>query len=220
MQPGFYSNVTHAPAGRVHGVTMDSAHYADLGVLNPVIAQPSNEWDNDWAEPPFTSEGWWPPRPLSLQGVAAGRGFTDTVLTQLGQYNGQTGAQRLYDGMSMSVYYSTSPDWTPPEITYVGERVEAAGGSAIVKVGARDLSGILGGLVTYTQGDGKWHSQALAYHPATDKWTAQVPATTPARYFVQIVDKAGNVAVADNKGRYYELPGHSTTYLPLILKTR
>jgi hypothetical protein len=220
MQPGFYSNVTHAPAGRVHGVTMDSAHYADLGVLNPVIAQPSNEWDNDWAEPPFTSEGWWPPRPLSLQGVAAGRAFTDTVLTQLGQYNGQTGAQRLYDGMSMSVYYSTSPDWTPPEITYVGERVEASGGSAIVKVGARDLSGILGGLVTYTQGDGKWHSQALAYHPATDKWTAQVPATTPARYFVQIVDKAGNVAVADNKGRYYELPGHNTTYLPLILKTR
>ena len=45
MQPGFYSNVTHASAGRAHGITLDSAHYADVGTLNPVIAQPSNEWD-------------------------------------------------------------------------------------------------------------------------------------------------------------------------------
>ena len=71
----------------------------------------------------------------------------------MGQYNGQTGEQRLYDGMSLGVYYSSSPDWTPPEITYVGERVDPERwGDCVVKVGARDLSGILGGQVTYTQG--------------------------------------------------------------------
>ena len=79
MQPGFYSNVTHAPAGRVHGVTLDSAHYADKGSLDPVIAQPSNEWDDDWAEPAFSGEGWSPARPLSLQNTTAGHDFTDTV---------------------------------------------------------------------------------------------------------------------------------------------
>jgi len=217
MQPGFYSDVTRAPAGRAHGVTLDSAHYADIGSLDPVIAQPSNEWDNDWAEPAFTDEGWSPARPLSLQNISAGRGFTDTVRTQLGQYNGQTGEQRLYDGMSLGVYYSSSPDWTPPEITYVGERVDPQGGVTVVKVGAWDLSGIFGGMATYTKGDGQWHSQELVYDAGMDKWIAQIPATHNMLYFVQVVDKAGNVSVANNKGRYYGLLGYET-YLPLIIK--
>ena len=144
MQPGFYSDVTHAPSGRVHGVTLDSAHYADVGRLDPVVAQPSNEWDDDWTEPAFAGEGWSPARPLSLQNVTAGRGFTDTVRTQLGQYNGQTSEQRFYDGMSLSVYYSSSPDWTPPEITYVGERVDPQAGVTIVKVRAGDTVRDLG----------------------------------------------------------------------------
>jgi hypothetical protein len=217
MQPGFYSDVTHAAAGRVHGVTLDSAHYADKGTLDPVVAQPSNEWDNDWAEPAPTGEGWWPSRPLSLQNITAGRTFTDTVLTQLGQYNSQTGEQRLYDGMSLGVYYSSSLDWTPPDITYVGERVDAQNKVTIVKVGAQDMSGILSGTATYTRGDGQWRSEELIYNPDMDKWIAQIPATTGVHYFVQVVDKAGNVSVAHNKGRYYELPGNET-YLPLILR--
>ena len=218
MQPGFYSDVTHAPSGRVHGVTLDSAHYTDAGLLDPVIAQPSNEWDDDWAEPAFTREGWSPGRPLSLQNITAGRGFTDTVRTQLGQYNGQTSAQRLYDGMSLGVYYSNSPDWTPPEVTYVGERVDRQSGATIVKVGAQDpLSGILGGKVTYTRGDGQWHSQELVYDANLGKWTAQIPAPPNALYIVQMVDAAGNVSVADNKGRFYGSPGQAI-YLPSVIR--
>ena len=38
-------------------------------------------------------------------------------------------------------------------------------------------------------------------------------------YFVQVVDRAGNVTVANNKGRYYELPGYEI-YLPVIMKTQ
>jgi hypothetical protein len=219
MQPGFYSNVTHAPAGRVHGVTMDSGHYSDIASLDPVVAQPSNEWDNDWAEPGLSGDGWSPPHPMSLQNATTGRVFTDTVLAQLGQYNEQTGAQRLYDGMSLGVYYSESPDWTPPEITYVGERLDPPTGRATVKVQALDLSGILGGMVTHTKGDGQWHSQDLAYDPDLDKWTAEIPAAPHTLYFVQVVDKAGNVSVADNKGRYYALPG-TEIYLPLNMKLK
>lgn len=221
MQPGFYSNVTHAPAGQVHGVTMDSAHYADIGSLDPVIAEPSNEWDNDWAEPAFIGEGWSPAHPLSLQNLATGRAFTDTVLAQLGQYNSQTGEQRLFDGMTVGVYYSSSPDWTPPDITYVGERRDPQRGVAKVKVDAKDLSGILSGIVTYTKGDGYWQSANLAYTAAAAKWMVEIPAGPQTRYYVQMVDRAGNVTVADNKGRYYDIGWQtSDSYLPLLIKGR
>ncbi len=219
MQPGFYSDVTRPLVGRVHGVILDSAHYTDMDSVNPVIAKPSNEWENDWVEPTFTDEGWFPARPLSLQNITAGRDFTDMVRAQLGQYNGQTGEQRLYDGMTLATYYSNSPDWTPPEITYVGERMEPSGHLATVKVEASDLSGLLGGKVTYTQGDGQWHSVDLAFDPARAKWLAQIPASPSTRYFVQMADNAGNVTVADNKGRYYDiaLPPNQL-YLPLLSK--
>jgi hypothetical protein len=219
MQPGFYSDVTHAPAGQAHGVTMVSAHYDDMGLVDPVIAQPSNEWDNNWAEPAFADEAWTPARPLSLQNASTGRGFMDTVRLQLGQYNGQTGEQRLYDGMSLGVYYSSSPDWTPPEVIYVGERVDPRGGVTIVKVRAWDLSGILGGMATFTTGDGEWHSQDLVHNTDTDRWIAQIPVTRNMLYFVQVVDNAGNVSVADNKGHYYEVSGHET-YLPVVIKAQ
>jgi hypothetical protein len=119
--------------------------------------------------------------------------------------------------MSIGLYYSASPDWTPPTISYVGERVDRGLGVTSVKVAAEDMSGILKGLVTYTRGDGQWHSVELAYDEAADKWMGDLPAVSHALYFVQVVDKAGNVAIADNKGRYYELPGGSL-YLPMIGK--
>jgi hypothetical protein len=217
MQPGFYTDATHAAAGRVHGVTLDGAHYSDIGSLDPVVAQPSNEWDNNWAEPALSSDGWSPAQPLSVESVTTGRAFTDTVLAQLGQYNGQTGGQRLYDGMSVGVYYSSSPDWTSPQITYVGDRMDLAHRVTVIKVDAQDLSGILKAVVTYTKGDNQWHSQDLTYDEGTGKWTGEIPAISNVLYFVQAVDKAGNVGVADNKGRYYQLPG-SSVYLPVIVR--
>jgi hypothetical protein len=217
-QPGFYSDVTHAPAGRVHGVTIGSAHYEDITAPDPLIARPTNEEHANWVDPPYSSEGWSPANPVGLQNVSTGQAFTDMVLTQLGQYNAQTGQERLYDGMSLGVYYSSSPDWTPPEIIYVGERAGPTPGKATVKVGVQDsLSGVMGGQVTYTAGDGQWHSAELAYDAPPDKWTAEIPAVPHTLYFVQMVDNGGNVAVADNKGRYYTLPEFNN-YLPLALK--
>jgi hypothetical protein len=51
-----------------------------------------------------------------------------------------------------------------------------------------------------------------------DKWTAEIPSAPHTLYFAQVIDKAGNVSVADNKGRYYELSGYEI-YLPVALKT-
>ncbi len=45
----------------------------------------------------------------------------------------------------------------------------------------------------------------MAFDGATQKWTGVITGTTTTRYFVQVVDGAGNVATGDNKGRYYPL---------------
>lgn len=96
---------------------------------------------------------------------------------------------------------------------------QAARRVAAVKVGAEDISGILSGLVTYTDGGGEWHSADLAYAPALAKWVAEIPAALSTRYFVQMVDGAGNVTVADNKGRYYAVAFAGVKrYLPAMAR--
>ena len=52
---------------------------------------------------------------------------------------------------------------------------------------------------------GPSHSQDLVYSAATGKWTGEITGTVKSRFFVQVVDGAGNIAVADNKGAYYPL---------------
>jgi len=85
--------------------------------------------------------------------------------------------------------------------------VDPARGVATVKVEATDLVGILKGKVTYTQGNGQWQSVDLAYNTSAmqGKWVAEIPVTSGTRYYVQMVDNAGNVTVANNKGRYYDV---------------
>jgi hypothetical protein len=227
MQPGFHADVTHPSSGRVHGVMLSSGHYSDTGAIDPVIANPIARWVNQlvtetvpgfYSEPTYAQDGWWPANPLDVQNLSSTGGSADTLQAHLGQYNGQTGEQRLYDGMDLDLYYSDSPDWSKPTVSYVGERADAQRQVAQIKVAASDLVGILGGKVTYTQGDGQWQSLDLAYDAARDKWVAEIPLTAQTRYYVQVADKAGNVTVADNKGRYYDVGAAEAVplYLPLL----
>jgi hypothetical protein len=52
------------------------------------------------------------------------------------------------------------------------------------------------------------------------KWVGHIPAG--AAWFVQAVDRAGNVAVAHNKGNYFTTRwgGEGRIYLPTLLKMR
>ena len=54
-------------------------------------------------------------------------------------------------------------------------------------------------------------------------WSGSFPATVDSRYLVQVVDRAGNVAVDDNSGAYF-VPGEGQCrfeiYLPVIKKNR
>ena len=95
-----------------------------------------------------------------------------------------------------------------------------------IKTAASDPSGIVRVVLAHTDGQGTWQSQDLTYQESMGKWTGTISATTETRYFVQVVDGAGNVALDDAKGRYHSLApplplaqsSLEAIYLPLVLK--
>ena len=140
----------------------------------------------------------------------------------MGQYDPTDRQERLYSAMELDLYYSLSTDQAPPHITIVDGLYNRATGQVNVKVGATDPAGVLCAVATYTQGDGHWDSVELRFDASLHKWTGSFPGDTSSRYFVQVVDGAGNVAVATNKGLYLApaIDPISTTllYLPLVVK--
>ncbi len=77
-------------------------------------------------------------------------------------------------------------------------------------------------LITYTDGSGTWSSISLKQEGSGD-WTGSLPASGGLDYMVQVVDRAGNVALDDNSGNYYLINGGTggsrwQLYLPLVVK--
>ena len=138
-------------------------------------------------------------------------------MTLLGQFNSQNQTERVYDRLSFDIYYHTnSDDWTPPEI--VGMSSGVVGGSAFVDVGAEDASGIEAVVIAYTDGNGTWSSVSLTLDG--EKWTGSFPGSTDTVFFIQAVDQAGNVAVNDNEGSYFNVGDDLffAVYLPLVVR--
>jgi hypothetical protein len=184
-----------------------------------VIVEAENEYVTPTVELPFDEPGWYPPVPFSLQSSATMLG-TETVSTVMGQYRSTDGTERVYDHMSFDVFYSNSYDWWEPIILSVDGALSQ--GEAKLKVEAVDASDVQEVVVVYTDGDGTQLSQDLTYDEETFKWVGTMPASAETVFFVQVVDGAGNVAVADNKGEWYTLEeletGPSVIYLPVVLK--
>ena len=133
----------------------------------------------------------------------------------------------LYDHMTFATYFSDSPDAQAPVVKHVDGVLGPGSNQGRMKVEAEDPSGVLRVVAAFTDGTGSWQSQDLTFSAATQKWTGSIPATLQVRYFVQVVDGAGNVAVDDNKGSYFAFPapvplapGHnpSQIYLPIVMK--
>ncbi len=85
---------------------------------------------------------------------------------------------------------------------------------------AADASGIHRVVVGYTDGSGTQKSKDLTFDEPTNKWIGEIPATVNTTFTVQVVDKAGNVSTANNKGAGYNLERVETTtkkvYLPML----
>ena len=219
IQPKFFADVSMPDAGRAHGVIFTGGTYTDTEAFDPVVIQPINEYVTRTAEPAFEAPGWYPPVPYVLHNSATLSG-TETLATVMGQYNSAEGMERIYDQMSFDVYYSDSYDWWEPIVLSVDGVL--SGGTARIKMEAIDASGIHQVVVVYADGSGTLVSKDLTYDSDTLKWTGEIPATEETIFYAQVVDGAGNVATADNKGVWYTLEevetGPIVIYLPLVLK--
>ena len=226
VQPRFFANVLPSATGALHGALFLGGTYSDTPAFNPVIALPFNEYVTSTAEPSFGASGWYPPVPFQIQASRSVSTTAQTLSTVLGQYDGGSGTERVYSQMSFGTYFSASPDTTPPIIDRVDGVVTQTLSSGLIKVEAIDISGITRVVVAYTAGDGTWYSKDLTFDAAKLKWTGTIPYTAETRYFAQVVDGAGNVAVDDNKGLYLPLslpvpliePGEVKVYLPVVMK--
>src|SRR5262249_23667331 len=117
---------------------------------------------------------------------------------------------RLYSDMALEDYYlpANSPlsaDFAAPDIHRISSQLTPTGADFLVDVG--DSSGVARVLLTYNVPNGQggtWRS--LDLHPGATGllWTGSLSgAGLSTQYFVQALDLAGNVAVEDNRGAYF-----------------
>lgn len=211
VQPKYVADMSF-PSTSAHGVVFRGGRYQDITPFDPVVAEALNRGEVR-PEPALTATGWVP----SLMSRLNHLDRLDAMATLLGQYNPTTGTERLYSQLSLSVYYhQTSSDRQAPAIGAIS--ASDGGGQVRLSVRAGDSSGIVAVVVAYTAGDGVWASAELAEQ--TGVWNGSFPAGPSTRYFVQVVDGAGNVTALDNDGRYFGVgalaPGGGPTYLPLV----
>jgi hypothetical protein len=221
MQPLHFGDVS-VPKLPARGVLLEGAVLESQGPFDPIIVNPYNEFTIDEIEPELRDPlGIYPAAPLSIQehnGVSS-------LVTQMGQYDAAQNKLFLMKNVQAELYYSTSLDTLPP-ISTVIDGVTASGSKRVsIKVGAVDGSGIerivLSYIIDVNETVRQLRSINLSYDNASHKWVGAFDGDINSRFLVQIVDNAGNITTATNKGRYYQ-PGVVTestgisVYLPLV----
>ncbi|MBP7689887.1 MAG: hypothetical protein KA765_18360, partial [Thermoflexales bacterium] len=225
LQPRFYADVSAPQAGVLRGVLFLGGVYTDRVGFDPVIARPFNEYVTATVEPAFEAAGWYPPLPFDFTSRGVLTATSAMVSTVLGQFNAQAGTERLYDQVTLATYFSGDSDTQPPRLTYLDGVLNASQDRGLLKVEATDPAGVVRVVATFTTGGGVWASRDLTYNASTLRWTGEITATPTTRYFIQVVDGAGNVGTAHNKGRYYALAAAvppvnvQRVYLPVLRKT-
>ena len=223
MQPLHFGDVT-APELPARGALLLGATFQEPTTFDPLVAVPYNEYETANLEPELENPlALYPPMPVSVQQLNG----KSSLVTQLGQFNASTNEQRLLETIDVEVYYSTSTDQLAPEATVIDAIVRLGAKKVDVKVGAVDASGIERVLVSYIEDinltANQLKSTDLTFDAAAQKWTGAFQGDLNSRYLVQIVDKAGNITTATNKGQYYRpgrvlLPAGSPTYLPFVVR--
>jgi len=208
VQPRATVLITGPHGALPHGTLLLTGQYTEITGFDPYVSRPVT--DVSLPEPGFAGQGWFPDQPFLVNRF----GGADRLVVVPGQYNGRTSTERLYKEMTLGVYYSYSSDFTPPAIV----RVEARQfqDQASFAVFPRDDSGIHRVLVTWSDGSG-WQSFDLSPSPLGG-WRGSLSGLRgEVTFFIQVVDRAGNVTVSSNKGAFFE-PEVSRIFLPLVMK--
>ena len=199
IQPKLPFNVSTSGT-QAHGLVFKNGVYSDVISFDPVIEEGFTLTLQSGVTSTFTTTNWYPADFFQLNTLNDGAEATLVIL--IGQYMGSetNGTLPLYQEVSFDIYYHTdSDDWTQPTISHITS--ELNGSTATVTVATSDTSGIETVVVAYTDGTGSWQSNDLT--DGGEAWSGTFTANENTQFFVQAVDKAGNVAVDDNDGQYY-----------------
>ena len=184
-----------------HGAMLVGGAFEDHSGFDPVVARPFTATNRlgSRTEPPFNLPGWFPDQPFMINRFG---GETQLVIVP-GQFNQDGDIERLYSWMMLAAYYSNNnDDYTPPTIW--GVTTSTVDGGWNIDVHVTDSSGVQRAVVTY-EGN-SWETLDLTKESgASNHWTGMLGDTEDTSFFVQAVDKAGNVALATNKGLYFAL---------------
>lgn len=219
IQPRFVWNV-RAPEVEAHGALLTHATYTTIPDFDPVVTRPLT--DTVHAEPGFPFSRWTPARLHAINRLSTVDGTLEQLVVIPGQFQNQHpstqltyGVERRYDTLTYDVYYSTSPDWTPPAIWQV--RYEKTASGTVLWVEATDPSGIERAVVTYTTGDGEWVTEELQ-RVGGFTWRGSGPFldADTLDFMVQVVDGAGNVALSTDKGRLFGRRAHQFYLVPIM----
>jgi len=203
VQPLHFGDITVAQKP-VRSAVVLGGSYTTQANFDPVIASPYNEYVTAPHEKTLADAlGLYPAIPVN----AESHNGQSTLITQVGQYDAAKRELHLYNKFLVDVYYSTSLDQEAPDVTVV-DGIHYAGTTRVeVKVGAQDASGIQRVVVAYikdiNQATNSLQSLDLTFNPSAQKWLGAFSGDTNSRFFVQVVDKAGNTRSATNKEQYY-----------------
>ena len=221
IQPRTEISITLAGA-TARGVLFEGGRYETLASYSPAltnIVSDTVSGDGEGAAQSVDPLTWTPSAWALINSVRTVQGLQQRLVAIPAQYRATdetTGTERLFTEMRYTVFYSGSSDAIPPSIWTVHAASAQDHEAAQLQVDVTDFSGIVRVTVAYTTGDGEWQTRPLAR--ATDdpgRWLGLLPGHSGMTYFVQAVDGAGNVALQDNRGRYFA-PFLHRQHLPLI----
>jgi PKD repeat protein len=202
------TNEVTDPDKALHGIIFRGGNYKTVNATPP-MQRFSTTTGHLTPEKKFVAPNWYPSVFFTPNALNLTTGKKEMLVATAGQYNPNltTGQQRIFNNMDFDVYHhANTNDWTPPTTYLTNHNLQA--NTATVTVTTSDASGVKEVVVAYTDGKGTWNSANLTENGGT--WTGNFAATAETEFFVQAVDKTGNVAVNDNGGEYFSFKAMSS----------
>ena len=209
IQPRTDRDVTPTDGAVVHGALITALASTDVTDVNPVLSRPTIDLA---AHEPETgpSDVAFPATLQRVQDYAAPDGRHVRLNLAAGQFLSnpsdpeERGVQRLFTRIAGNVLRSRSTDFAPPRIDDVA--TVKAGGNVTFDVTTPDTD-VTSGLALYQDSAGVWRSAGLTVAGGHARGSGPLPGDAQAAgvAFVQLVDAAGNVGLATDKGEGFAL---------------
>jgi hypothetical protein len=146
--------------------------------------------------------------------VNLGRFFPNTDSN--GNVTGNQGTEQVVNSIGLDIGYSTSSDYTPPQILQTGA-VQNGNGTMTAFVRSSDAAGLSRVAVLYhEQGSNVWNVLQLD-HASGDLWSKTFTGAIPIQLDSQAEDVNGNVAYSFNKAVNFQSVPASAVAAPSIV---